>query len=361
MGDELLRMLFVIVGIILIVTMTLIMLKVTGLLGPTKAEDTARASLERLAWAVREILEDDTVYSQTVVPQLSIPDGYIIVGFDTEWDGLRTVTDHQFDEYVIKPSEPPEDCSGSACLCLYENTEGPDFGDYSWNLGGYKQDNFLIDCVRLRGDIVFLGPTDEFDQDVKNYGQLRNPIVQPLFAETPLADRRYEYLLLYGVTHHAGTVGRDEWRATNMYVEKTAVQIADGQERTLVYIAKWNDDSLRRKARIGMIAPGNEPCPDSSTVFQCNGVRRDQVVTAEIIPVGLGTAPPSGTREERFYQCAYDESDGACSFDEIPPCIPPGGVQATNVRLYTLCRCGDLAYYDGVCYGNELYLTEQGG
>ena len=93
----------------------------------------------------------------------SIPNGYILVGFDKDWygDGTDATEDNKagpfeasvcHDEGIDKPAQ----CQNKACLCLYEDTNGDDFKEDD------DPDVIVTPCVSFDNLDTISAPADNF-------------------------------------------------------------------------------------------------------------------------------------------------------------------------------------------------------
>jgi len=155
--------------------------------------------------AVNKLIESSNGTSSKV--RLSIPSGYVIVGFDTDWHGdleddsvfgesEGAVIDGKVEANVCSDNEgimKPPQCEGVACICLYEDTWGDEFMEDSDD-----SDTALFCEQFFQGDISISGLMDSdvgyFD---RNDGLIDGAKKYP-FAMPAISGQEYEFLVLYG-------------------------------------------------------------------------------------------------------------------------------------------------------------------
>lgn len=189
------------------------------LYGKSSEEEAYNNALE-IGKVVERLLESNKSFDTTKM-RLSVPSGYVLVGFDTDWHGdLKDDTILGLDEGVIIDdkveanacsdmegiAKPPQ-CNGVACICLYEDTWGDEFMEDS------EDPDTAILCTQFTQEdisISVLSDSDEgyFDRNNGIFdGAKKYPEPRP-----QIANQDYEFFVAYGSCDGA-------FEIRNMYIE----------------------------------------------------------------------------------------------------------------------------------------------
>ncbi|MBD3355094.1 hypothetical protein GF361_03865 [Candidatus Woesearchaeota archaeon] len=217
-------------------------------LGPSSQQQAANNNFDFLANQTQKLLEKPEFFASDTI-QFNIPDGYILVGFDQDWQGDTVEANACRKESIKKPQR----CSDKACLCLYEDTVADDFEDDS------NKDK-LIKCTRLEKNnqgIFISGPADnyhnlnncekesntiDYDNDCPNDGAQKLPPPPAVYLNLPGASSfKYEFLVIYGDCD-------DEWGIRQLYIEKFRNEA--NNNKTYIFISEKSDQIKEREKEL---------------------------------------------------------------------------------------------------------------
>ncbi len=212
----------IVAGIMIGIT-AIIIANFGGIFLSTSADrQAATNNFNILTKSVQGLLDNPAKFAPATI-RYNIPEDFILVGFDKNWKGDQkgSWATTCYSEPITKPSQ----CKGKACLCLYENTAGQDFGHDGW-FETRSPDDVVDKCVVFEGDISFFGPADnyynfdrcegediifkenDYDNDCSNDGAKKQPTVK--FGKII---HNYEFLVVYGDCD-------GEWGIKTLYIEK---------------------------------------------------------------------------------------------------------------------------------------------
>jgi hypothetical protein len=146
----------------------------------SQSEQGVNANLVALSDKVQSLIDDSEPTKSVYDFPYYISSDYILVGFSKQWDETKISKDGSWAlaEKMMKPAE----CINKACLCIYKNKIGTDFGDQPGK-------NLPVRCVSFKEDVVFLGVANENT----NFG-----IKQTKISGYAGLFKDYENLVLYG-------------------------------------------------------------------------------------------------------------------------------------------------------------------
>jgi len=149
---------------------------------------------------------------------LSLGDGYRVVGFDARWNDALAVDKCQWPDGAIKR---PRRCEGLACVCLYD--------------GDVTDEKKAMQCFTLSGDVVFTAP---------RVGSSYSPFQGLERKDAPSwsrdEDGQASFFVLYGDCGSAFA-----WRSKTVYVERRMFEL-DGVPVARFFIAP-DDEELRKR------------------------------------------------------------------------------------------------------------------
>ncbi len=231
-------------GILILLSAFIIATFSSVFMGSSAQQQAANNNFDFLANQTQKLLEKPEFFASTTI-QFNIPNGYILVGFDKDWQGDTVEASACRKESIKKPLR----CSDKACLCLYKDTAADDFEDDS------NKDE-LIKCITFEKnnqEIFISGPADnhynfkncegepntnDYDNDCPNDGAAKYP-PPPTTYFSGAPSFKYEFLVIYGKCD-------DEWGIKQLYIEKFRNE--NNNNKTYIFISE-KADLVKKRAK----------------------------------------------------------------------------------------------------------------
>ena len=222
---SLIHLLEIILAIGVIMLLVYLSLELSGIFLSRQEYDSTINNLEALSIRINELIKD-TNNIKTLTTVYSIPDNFILVGFNyNNNDIIRTECTQ---EDII--NSRPKTCQSNSCMCIYKNYGGVT----DWSGKDFDSKGFVapLKCKPFDEKIIFLAPKS--DSPNPNFRGSESKWKPTYYTSTS----NYNNLVLYGI---CGGPWRTSWGVRQVYVEKNKEK--EG-ENTYIFIGDMSDKKI---------------------------------------------------------------------------------------------------------------------